>query len=82
MSARTVTLRLTALEAEALSRAAGNSVDHPDAMEALFSDGRERAAALRAAQKLDGAIRGAGGFKAAGTIGAQSNPEPIQEDNE
>ena len=39
-----------------MQRALGNSVDAPDAMEALFQDSPQRQAAYRAATKLDDAI--------------------------
>lgn len=47
---------LTLKEAEALDRAAGNIIDHSDAMEATFLTKRERTTAYRAAQKLHDAI--------------------------
>lgn len=47
-----VVLILTELEAAALDLAAGNTMDWPDAVEAVLGSGRDRAAAYRAYHKL------------------------------
>lgn len=47
---RYVTLRMTHKQLRALFHALGNSVDFPDAMEALFPDGRSRRRAYEAAE--------------------------------
>lgn len=47
-----VKIDLTLEEAWGLIRAASNSVDHPDAMEAIFQSQKERNAAYRAYEKL------------------------------
>lgn len=60
--ARKVVVELTVAEARALSHAAGNSTDSPDAMEALFQAHVERNAAYRGHLKLDQAIRRVGGW--------------------
>ena len=52
-----VTLELTLLEARAMQWAAEESTDHPDVMESLFQNGRERLAAWRAVKKLRSALR-------------------------
>lgn len=57
-----ITLVLTIAEARALSFAAGNTTDAPDAMEAIFSHHAERKAAYRAHAKLDAAIAAVGGW--------------------
>jgi len=48
--------RLTLLELEAVVYAMGNTTDHWDAMEAVFLDPVERAAAQRGAKKLHRAL--------------------------
>lgn len=54
---RHVTVTLTQAEAEAYWTAAGECVDHYDAMEATFPHHAQREAALRAHEKLADAWR-------------------------
>lgn len=51
-----VLVRLSLIEAKALSHAAGNSTTDPDFLLEFYPSGRERNAALRAQRKLDDAI--------------------------
>jgi hypothetical protein len=53
---RTVTLTLTRAQAQALEYAAGNIMEHEDAVEAVFSSGSKRKCAKRAYEKLNAAI--------------------------
>lgn len=48
--ASVVVLRLTRPQLDALGRMVSNCADHPDAMEALFTDGASRRAGHNAAQ--------------------------------
>ena len=52
MAAKRVTVEMTLAEAKALWHAAGNTIDHPDAMEATFPNGSQRNAAYRGHDKL------------------------------
>jgi hypothetical protein len=60
--ARKVIVEFNLSEAKALSRAAGQTTDDPDAMEATFSTDVERRAAYRGNKKLDDAIRAVCGW--------------------
>jgi hypothetical protein len=60
--ARTVIVRLTVPQAVAMSHALSNTVDHPDAMEAIFPNKSERSACYRADNALVRAINKVGGF--------------------
>lgn len=55
MASRRVTVELTVAEAKALWQAAGETVDHPDAMEREFPNGAQRDACYRAHDKLGAA---------------------------
>lgn len=52
-----ITITLSQAEARALVRAAENTTDYPDAMEAVFPHPSTRAAVERALAKLDAAIQ-------------------------
>lgn len=56
---RHVVVVLSIAEADALSHAAGNTTEYPDAMEAIFQHPPQRKAAYRAHEKLDAAIQAA-----------------------
>lgn len=54
---RPIAVSFTLAEAKALRYAAGNTVDHGDALASLFPTSGERRAALRAYQRLEDALR-------------------------